>query len=130
MSSGVHKQNRDKDGQPILTERKCPHGIFRDDRGNVCCESCLEVGRTNSYLLGIAVGWEQASEEFTKRAGEAFSAGKDEKAHFFRDMAKLCKEASASRRKDFEKHKREYGDGVTDDPDNDPFAKADEDATF
>lgn len=116
-----------KTGQPILTKDKCGHGVFKDGRGNTGCEECYENNATSSYLLGIAVGFEQASADLSKRAGEAFSAGDDAKATLYRDLSKELAKIAVSRREDQKKHDQEYGDA---EPSKDPFAEVDESQTF
>lgn len=119
------RQTLDQHGQPILTDKKCQHGVLSDDRGNNACEQCLEVGRTDSYLLGIAVGWEQVFAEFSKRAGEEYARGSDDKAKLYRDIAKDAKKISEERRADQKRHAREYGTAPAAEGE-DPFAEADE----
>jgi len=101
----------EKTGQLITTLHKCAHGLFKDRRGNTGCEECYEDNQTSSYLLGIAVGFEQASADFSKRAGEAFSAGRDSEAKLFRDLAKEMMKTSEAKRADQEKHDETYGCG-------------------
>lgn len=112
-----------KTGQLILTKDKCGHGVFKDRRGNTGCEECYENKATSSYLLGIAVGFEQAAGDLLKRAGEAFSDGDDDKAKLYRDLSKELAKTAESRRSDQKKHDQEYGDA---EPSKDPFAEADE----
>lgn len=95
----------EKTGQAILTKKKCPHGLFCDERGNNACERCMEHGRTGSYLLGISTGWEQVHKLYAQRAGEAYAAGQDEKAKLLRDLATEAKKTDEARRKDYDRHK-------------------------
>lgn len=103
------KQTLDKKGQPIIVpDKDCPHGIHGDDRGNNACEECSENSATSSYLLGIAVGFEQAAAGLLEAAGKLFSAGKDDEAELYRDIAKKLAETAEARREDQKKHDVEY----------------------
>ena len=116
-----------KTGQLILTKDKCGHGVFKDRRGNTGCEQCYENASTSSYLLGIAVGFEQVSALLSERAGKAFTKGLDAEASKLRDLSGEMAKLAESRREDQKKHDQEYGDA---DPSKDPFAEADESAKF
>lgn len=102
------KQTLGKNGQVILTSKRCPHGVFRDDRGNSACEECYDNRQTSSYLLGIAAAFEEMVLQFTKRAGEEFSAGKDDRAQFYRELAKEAEAHAKSRRQDQVKHDKTF----------------------
>jgi hypothetical protein len=117
-----------KTGQLILTEQKCGHGVLKDARGNTGCEECYENRCTSSYLLGIAVGFEQASADLLGRAGKAFSAGRDTEANMYRELSKELDKVAEERREDQKKHDREYGDDPS--PSEDPFTEADESAKY
>lgn len=100
----------EKTGQLILTDKKCGHGVFKDRRGNTGCERCYENRCTSSYLLGIAVGFEQASASMLERAGQEFSKGNDDAAKLFRELSKELAAVSTLRRKDQKKHDETYGE--------------------
>ena len=98
----------EKTGQAILLpEKKCPHGLMQDERGNSACELCFDDRLTESYLLGISVGYEQLSEWLRGLSGKAFADGKDDTAHtlrgLFQDAYGQHKEARAK----YEAHKKE-----------------------
>lgn len=60
----------------------------------------LEERSTESFQLGHVSMLEDLPKRFQARAGEAFAAGKDDRAHFWRDLAKeLEKEARELREK-------------------------------
>jgi len=104
---GVEKQELDKKGQPVLhgADKKCPHGVWQDRRGNSACESCFDDRQTESYLLGIAVGYEQNSGWLRKLSGDMFAHGKDERAKMFRDLADDIAGFAVEKRKEHEKLK-------------------------
>lgn len=94
-----------QDGQPILDkDRKCPHGVFRDNRGNSACENCFDHKTTGSYLLGIAAGYEQLAGWLAKRAGDAFSAGRDADATMLRTLSREVSDDAKKRRAEQEQH--------------------------
>ena len=119
-----------KTGQLVLTDKKCSHGVRKDARGNTGCEECYENRCTDSYLLGIAVGFEQASADLLARAGKAFSAGRDTEANLYRELSKELDKVAEARRKDKEKHSHEYGEDDSSSPAEDPFAEADENQKY
>lgn len=51
------------------------------------CSDCYEYVLTREYELGRIVQLEQLSGGFRKRAGEAFAAGRDSEAMFYRRLA-------------------------------------------
>jgi hypothetical protein len=102
---GIHKQNLDLDGLPILVDRKCPHGLRQDRRGNSNCESCFDDSMTEHYLLGISVGWEQIQKWLKKKAGDAFADRNDERAHLYRTLADEAEERHKGTRAEYEKHR-------------------------
>jgi hypothetical protein len=106
------KQTLDKKGQPIIVpDKDCPHGVSGDDRGNNACEECYENSSTSSYLLGIAVGYEELSANFAKRAGEAYAAGNDSRAQFFRELSRELTATAVEKREKVTLHDVEYPHG-------------------
>lgn len=68
----------------------------------------VEHTLTNNYLLGIAVGWEGVEGWLRKQAGEAFAAGKDERALLLRELATKSKEMAEEARAHHKKHGKDY----------------------
>ena len=104
-------QNLGEDGQPVLTDNTCPHGIFTDDRGNVCCERCWERSSTANYKVGIAVAYEELATSFRRRSGEAFSIGQDDLANNLRKFAAEFELTGKNKRAEF----KAFKDGTDDD---------------
>lgn len=97
-----------KTGQAVLLpEKKCPHGLMQDDRGNTACEQCFDDRNTESYLLGISVGYEEVSGWLRGLSGQRFVEGKDSEAHALRRLADDVAKQQAEKRKKFEEAKKE-----------------------
>lgn len=97
-----------KTGQAVLLpEKKCPHGLMQDDRGNTACEQCFEDRSTESYLLGVAVGYEEVSRWLRGLSGQRFVENKDSEAHALRLLADHVAKQGEEKRKKFEEAKKE-----------------------
>lgn len=59
-----------------------------------------------TYLLGIAVGWEEASKAIRAEAGEIFAKGNnDQLAQTYRDLAQSIKVQASKKRQEYDKQK-------------------------
>jgi hypothetical protein len=64
-----------------------------------CCEDCLNARLIVESEVGQAVGLEHFSQELKKLSGEMYAHNQDEKARFYRDVAKLAQERSEEKRR-------------------------------
>lgn len=99
-----------KTGQPeFLPEKKCPHGVWQDERGNSGCEECFETKLTENYLNGVSVGIAQMSSALYEKSGKAFATGKDEAARQLRDLAREMDVAYEKACAEVKRYKKEQG---------------------
>ncbi len=68
-------------------------------------EEQIEHDRTDSYLLGIAVGIESEAGRLRVKSGEAYAQGKDYLAETYRDIARDLTESTKWARAKWEEHK-------------------------
>lgn len=100
-----------KTGQPILTEKKCPHGVFCDERGNNACELCLEDGRNESFRCGIWSGLKQAADGVRFQSGNFFAKGDDTNARMYRLIADDLDKAAKKAEEEYRAYQKRVEDG-------------------